>query len=86
MLVFELLAFLVVAALALPGIHVAEQEAQAVDLMPDADLASGRAAGRGAGVARAALAGRSGSRGARSRCGWVARGRPAERRGTPGRV
>ncbi len=69
MLIVELLAFLVVAALALPGIHVAEQDALAAGLLPDADVPSGSAEGRGAGSRGAFAAGSrgAGSRAARSR-------------------
>ena len=66
MLIFELLAFLVVAALALPGIHVAEQDALAAGLLPGADVLSGPAEGRGAGSRGAGSRG-AGSRGAGSR-------------------
>ncbi len=55
-LLFELLAFLVVASLALPGIHLAEQEAQAA-ATAGAARKEGRTAGHAAGGRAAAYAG-----------------------------
>jgi GT2 family glycosyltransferase len=70
-LLLELLAFLVVASLALPGIHLAEQEAQAATSATSAtsaaaDRRDGRRAGHAAGSRAGAYAGASSSRLARS--------------------
>lgn len=79
MLLFELLALAVVVALALPGVHVAEQEALAAGLVSEVGEAGQAAAGgsaeRGASVAGARRAGSQRlSRGVRSKAG---RGRAA---------
>ena len=60
-LLLELLAFLVVASLALPGIHLAEQEAQAATPAA-ADRREGRTASHAAGSRAGAYAGGRGSR------------------------
>ena len=98
LLLFELLAFLVVASLALPGIKVAELEAQVAATASAAEArATGRAAGRraagrtGARVpARAAAAGLAGAGGAADDATALvpaarrASGEPAERAGSQG--
>ena len=80
MLIFELLAFLVVAALALPGIHVAEQDALAAGLLPGADVPVRRGLGAVARASRGGAFAAGSRRGAGSHGPGVARSRPAGRR------